>query len=179
MIALMIVVGDEAFDADVEVPRQEVVFQEDPVLQGLVPAFYLALGLRMVRCSTNMIHALLVEPISQFARDVAGSVVRQQAGFVANGNLITARSLKGQFQRVGDITSSHRRTQLPGDNISREVVQNGGEVIPAPANDLDVGKVCLPHLVDGGGLVAELMGSLEDNEGRTGDQIMSLEQAIH
>ncbi|SEL42088.1 hypothetical protein SAMN04488032_1293 [Pacificibacter marinus] len=38
MIALMIVVVDEGFDLSFEVTRQEVVFKQDPVLQGLMPS---------------------------------------------------------------------------------------------------------------------------------------------
>ncbi|CTQ63504.1 hypothetical protein LA5095_00012 [Roseibium album] len=123
MIALMIVVSNEAFDTGVEITEQEVVFQQDLVLHGLMPALYLSLGLRMVRCTTHVIHILLVEPISQFTRDVTRAVVLQQAGFVPNGNLITAGCLECQFQRVCDVGSLHGRAELPGDNVSREVIQ--------------------------------------------------------
>lgn len=82
-----------------------------------------------------MIHTLLVEPFSQLAGDVTGAVVRQQTGFVPNGNLIAAGRLEGQFQRVGDIACRHCGAQLPGNNVSRKVVQNTGEVIPDPADE--------------------------------------------
>ena len=39
-IALVIVVVDEGFDLSFEVTRQEVVFQQDAALQGLMPAFH-------------------------------------------------------------------------------------------------------------------------------------------
>jgi hypothetical protein len=45
MAAAVVVVIDEGADLPFEVSRQEVVFQQDAVLQGLVPAFDLALGL--------------------------------------------------------------------------------------------------------------------------------------
>jgi impB/mucB/samB family len=35
-----------------------------------------------VGCPTDMAHALLVQPLGQFLRDVAGAVVGQQSGFV-------------------------------------------------------------------------------------------------
>ena len=43
---------------------------------------------------------------------------------------------------------------------------------PAPADDLEVGEVGLPQLVRGCGLVAELIGCLDDDEGRAGDQVV-------
>ena len=45
VIPLVIVVLDERLDLAFEVAGQEVVFQEDAVLQRLVPALDLALGL--------------------------------------------------------------------------------------------------------------------------------------
>lgn len=43
--ALMIVVVDEVFDLSFEITRQGVVFEQDAVLQGLMPPFDLALGI--------------------------------------------------------------------------------------------------------------------------------------
>ncbi len=51
MIALVIVVLDERLDLAFEIAGQEVVFEQDPVLQGLVPALDLALGLGMEGCA--------------------------------------------------------------------------------------------------------------------------------
>ena len=42
MVTLVVVVIDEGFDLCFEIARQEVVFQQDAVLQGLVPSFNLA-----------------------------------------------------------------------------------------------------------------------------------------
>ena len=47
MVTLMVVVLDEGLDLGLKVAGQEVVFQQDAVLEGLVPALDLALGLRM------------------------------------------------------------------------------------------------------------------------------------
>ena len=49
VIALVIVVIDEGFNLGFEIARQEVVFQQDPVLQGLMPSFDFTLCLRMIR----------------------------------------------------------------------------------------------------------------------------------
>ena len=45
VVAAMVVVLDERRDFPLEITRQEVVFQQDAVLQRLVPAFDLSLGL--------------------------------------------------------------------------------------------------------------------------------------
>ena len=47
VISLMIVVFDERRNLGLKVAGQEVVFQEDAVLEGLVPALDLPLGLGM------------------------------------------------------------------------------------------------------------------------------------
>ena len=49
----------------------------------------------------------------------------------------------------------------------------------SPANDLQVGKIRLPLLIDGRGLVCELAGGLHDDEGRTGDQSVGFEKPVN
>ncbi len=56
VVAAVVVVLDERFDLAFEITGQELVFQEDAVLQGLVPALDLALGLRVERGATHMAH---------------------------------------------------------------------------------------------------------------------------
>jgi len=56
----------------------------DHAVQCLVPALDLALGLGMEGRATRMAHALRPDPLCQFAGDIAGSVVRQQARFVSD-----------------------------------------------------------------------------------------------
>jgi hypothetical protein len=50
MVTLVVVMIDEGADLVFEIARQIVVLQQDAVLQGLVPTFDLALGLRVIRC---------------------------------------------------------------------------------------------------------------------------------
>jgi len=45
MVSLMIVVIDEGRDLGFEIARQEVVFQQDAILQSLMPTLYFALSL--------------------------------------------------------------------------------------------------------------------------------------
>ncbi|MNG37735.1 hypothetical protein D3C84_1251730 [compost metagenome] len=59
MVAAMVVMIDERRDLPLEIAWQEVVFEQHAVLQRLVPALDLALGLGMTGCSTGVIHALV------------------------------------------------------------------------------------------------------------------------
>ena len=79
MVALVVVVIDEGPDLMFEITGQIVVFQQNPVLHRLVPALDLALGLRVERGSANVIHFVVLQPFGQIARDIAGSVITQQA----------------------------------------------------------------------------------------------------
>src|SRR5580704_1081307 len=93
-------------------------------------------------------------------------------------NLIKPRGLQRQVQCFRDVPDFHRRAELPGDDVTREVVQDRAEVKPAPADDLEIGEVGLPKVVRRRGLVLELIGSLHDDIGGTGDQVVVLQQAI-
>ena len=147
MVAVVVVVLDEAPNLRFEITGQVIVLQQYPVLERLMPTLNLALGLGMVGCAASMIHALLVEPFSEISGDVAGAIVRQQPGFVLDTGLITTRGGQCHLQRVGDVLGLHRGAQLPGNDVARVVVEDGGQVLPSPANDLEVREVGLPHLV--------------------------------
>ena len=68
VITVVVVVIDEGTDLLLQIAWQVVVFQENSVLHGLVPAFDLTLRLRMERSTTNVLHLLLLHPFSQFTR---------------------------------------------------------------------------------------------------------------
>lgn len=105
MIALVGIVVDEGFNLRFEIGGQEVVFEQNAVHQSLMPAFDLALGLRMIRRTTRMLHAFVLQPFCKIARDVTGSVVAEQTWLVNDVNLIAARCLQRQVLRVGHIFS--------------------------------------------------------------------------
>jgi hypothetical protein len=65
------------------------------------------------------------------------------------------------------------------DDVAGVIVEDRGQIIPAPANDLEIGKIGLPQRVDCGCLVLKLAGGFHDDEGRAGNQIMGLEQAVN
>ena len=70
VIAGMVVVLDEGRDLAFEIAGQVVVLEQDAVLERLMPALDLALGLRMERRSADMLDVPLVQPIGKVARDV-------------------------------------------------------------------------------------------------------------
>ena len=56
------------------------------------------------------------------------------------------RCLQRKLQCVGHILGLHRRAQLPGDDVAREVVEDRRQVEPAPASDLLLlGRVMPPR----------------------------------
>src|SRR3954467_7989443 len=71
VVSKKIIVGDELADPGFEVARQIVVLQQDSVLQRLVPSLDLALGLGMEWGATDMIKALILQPVGEIAGDVA------------------------------------------------------------------------------------------------------------
>src|SRR5665647_604734 len=91
MIASMVVVIDEPVDAGFKIARQVIIFQQDAVFERLMPAFDLALRLRMVGCAANVRHFLSFQPFSQISRHVAGTIVAKQTWLMDDPSLVTAR----------------------------------------------------------------------------------------
>ena len=192
----MIVVVDEGVDPGFQIARQIIVLQQDAVLERLMPAFDLALCLRMAWGAAHMTHVAFVQPFGQTGRDVGGTIIREQSGTMNGPCVIEPRGLQREVQRFCDVLDLHRRAELPGDDATREAVQYRAEVEPAlrlpssdashrrtlgrlrPAGHLEIGEAGLPKLVWCRRLVLELIGGFHDNVGGTGDQIMLLEQAI-
>ena len=112
-----------------------------------MPTLNLALGLRMKRCASHVPHAVVRDPVGQFTCDVRRAIVAEQPWLVQHSGAVTARCLESQFQGVSDILGPHGRAELPCDDIAREVVKHRRQIYPSPADDLEVGKVGLPHLV--------------------------------
>ena len=65
VVTAVVVVGDEGRDLSFEIAGQEVVFQQDAVLERLVPALDLALGHRVIWRPADMVHVVGVQPLGQ------------------------------------------------------------------------------------------------------------------
>ena len=88
VVAPVVVMLDEGAYRGLQVAGQEVVFQKDAVLQGLMPALDLALGLGMHGSAPDMAHPLGLDIVRQLPRDVAGAIVTEQAWFVTHMSMI-------------------------------------------------------------------------------------------
>ena len=54
--------------------------------------------------------------------------------------------------------------ELPRDNVATVIIKDRAEIKPTPANDLEIGEVRLPQLIDGRGFVFELVCSFDRRE---------------
>src|SRR6266496_6822894 len=45
--------------------------------------------------------------------------------------------------RIGHVGCRHGGAQLPGQDVAREVIEHGGQIEPAPADDLQIREVGL------------------------------------
>lgn len=87
---MVVLLVEEGGDGGFKLPVEEVVFEQDAVLQGLVPPFNLAPGLRMHRRVANVFHAFVFEVFGQIASEVGRPVVDQQAWFVQKPRAVAA-----------------------------------------------------------------------------------------
>src|SRR6185312_10305854 len=62
VIADVVLMLDEGVDLLLEISGQVVVVEQNAVLQGLMPALDLSLGLGMIRGAAYMLHAFVFEP---------------------------------------------------------------------------------------------------------------------
>ena len=89
-----------------------------------------------------------------------------------------AGTAQGDGQGVRDIGRGHGGTQFPGQDVAREVIEHGRQIEPTPPDHTQISEIGLPELIGCGGLVLERVGGLDHDEGRAGDQVMRLQQAV-
>lgn len=85
---LVVVVVDESFDLSFEVAGQEVIFQRNAVLEGLMSSLNPALRLGMIRCATRVLHAFVLQPVSQISSDESCAIIAEKTRLVDNMNPI-------------------------------------------------------------------------------------------
>ena len=76
VIAGMVVMRHEGRDLAFEVAGQVIVLKQDAVLEGLMPALDLALGLWVIRGAADVFYFLLIQPL----RESAGNIVEIARG---------------------------------------------------------------------------------------------------
>jgi hypothetical protein len=90
-----------------------------------------------------MRHFLILQPFRQITRDIARSIVTEQTWLVAHDSLVAAGCRQSELDRGGDVISPHVCAKLPCDDVAAVIIKDRAEVIPTPADDLEVGKVRL------------------------------------
>ena len=60
--------------------------------------FDLALCLRMTRSTSGVCHIVFLQILGQLSRDIAGTVVTQQSGFMFHSKLIQSSKAQGLIQ---------------------------------------------------------------------------------
>ena len=70
VIARMVVVRHEGGDLAFEIAGQVVVLKQDAILEGLMPALDLTLGLWVIRGAADVLHFLPIQPLREIRRDV-------------------------------------------------------------------------------------------------------------
>jgi hypothetical protein len=67
---------------------EEVVFEQDAVLQRLVPAFDLPLRLRMTGSALDLVDLVFLQPFAEIGSDVTRAIVGQQTRPVFDLDLV-------------------------------------------------------------------------------------------
>ena len=88
VIPAMIVMLDEGGDGRLKLTFQIVVFEQDAVLEGLVPALDLALRLGMVGSPAHVIHSVLMDVFGEIPRDETGAAIAEQPRLVQHGDAV-------------------------------------------------------------------------------------------
>ena len=70
--------SDEGSSLSFKVTRQKVIFQQNVVLQCLMPRLNLALSLRTIRHAAKVLHAPVFQPFGQVTEDIAKPIVAEQ-----------------------------------------------------------------------------------------------------
>jgi hypothetical protein len=70
VIAGMVVMRHEGGDLAFEIAGQVVVLKQDAVLELLMPALDLALGLPVIRGAADMLHLLAIQPLREILCDL-------------------------------------------------------------------------------------------------------------
>lgn len=70
-------------------------------------------------------------------------------------DLINACDRQRFIERFHHIRRSHGCTELPRDDVAREIIQHGRELVPALVDDPEVREVRSPHFMNTRGGVLE------------------------
>ena len=64
-----------------------------------------------------------------------------------HADLLDTGQVEGEGQGILDVGGGHGWGPSPGDDVARKVVQHGTQIVPAPADDLELREIRLPHFI--------------------------------
>ena len=70
-----------------------------------------------------------------------------------------------EIERRHHVDRLHRRRERPRQDVARVVIEDGRQVVPAPAHDVQVREIRLPELVGAARGMGKPIGRLEHDEG--------------
>ena len=62
-----------------------------------------------------------------------------------------------------NVIGPHVPAKFPANNVAAVIVQVRTKREPTPTNDLELGEIGMPHRVDGGGYIRELINCFDHN----------------
>ena len=89
-------------------------------------------------------------------------------------DLVDACPGAGQVERLHHVGGLHRGAEQPGDDVARVVIQHRRQVVPAPADHLQIGEVRLPELSRPPGRMPKRLRRRQHDEGRTRQPVIRL-----
>jgi len=113
---------------------------EAAALEGLMPALYLAVALRVIRRSPQMSHPAETNEHLEIPGDELGTVVGDNPG------RLSREPLPGPLNYHLHISFSHRFTYVPVHHITAVTVKHTTEIIESAA-DVHIGDIHMPMLV--------------------------------
>src|SRR5688500_5463347 len=84
-----------------------------------MPPLDLALSLRMIRCTADVLHTLFFEPVSQVACNIRRAIVAEQSRPMHDGGAVEARCRQCLVQCSRDAPGAHRGPESPAHDVAR------------------------------------------------------------
>ena len=138
-----------------------------------------ALGLRVKGATMDLVDVQRFQKIFQSVGNESRAIIGEQARTVFDMNVLNPGVVERDLKSILNIGGRHRRGQSPGQNVTGKIVQNGTQIVPPPTDDLELGEIRLPHLIDPFSRGLELITRSDQVKGRTGNEVEAFQDAIH
>jgi hypothetical protein len=134
----------------------------------------------VIGCASYMVHLLPFEKPGQVSGEICGAIVREQPRPMTHPDRFQPSLVQCQLQGLFNVLRLHTAGEPTGNDVAGVIVQDGGQVIPAPVvEDLELGEVRLPQLMYSPCGLFELVAGRHHLEDRALDQVKALQDAIY